>query len=119
MVLMKNATGNVYKNVTPKKVDDYLRKGFVIVEGGGGALPPPTVQDEKPEPEKYIEPVEVIVIQPEEKKLGKLYWNQLNKTDLRELMSREGIKFKEEDTVADLRKIYKRYLDSLKRKKKK
>ncbi len=71
MVLMKNATGNVYKNVTPNKVDDYLRKGFVIVEGGGGKTPPTPAQDVKPtlqevlrdiEPggTEVIEPVEII-----------------------------------------------------------
>lgn len=60
MVLIKNSTGNVYKTVAKHKVDDYLRKGFIIVEERGGNTPPPAPrQDEKPE-EKKVEPVEIV-----------------------------------------------------------
>jgi hypothetical protein len=60
MALMKNATGNVYKNVRPNKVDDYLRKGFIICEDGGGNTPPLTpLQDEvKPTLQEVLQEVE-------------------------------------------------------------
>lgn len=112
MVKMKNLAGNVYKVVPFDHVDAMQSKGFIICEDRGGTPPPPTpLQDEKP-----IEPIQIVEVTEEPKKSGNLYWNQLNKTGLRELMDREGIKYTEHNTVPELRSIYKRYLDSLKRK---
>lgn len=60
MVLMMNEFGNVYKHVSSNRVDDMLRKGFIICEdNGGGETPPPApLQDDKQDLQEVLKEIE-------------------------------------------------------------
>jgi hypothetical protein len=119
MALMKNATGNVYKIVMPNKVDDFLRKGFIICEESGGdaiVSPSAPLQNEEVKEEPKIEAPVIVEEKGNALMYNGRYWNQLNKTEFHAICDREGVAYDEADTVPMLRSKFGNYAKSVKKK---
>lgn len=119
MVLIKNSTGNVYKTVAKHKVDDYLRKGFIIVEERGGNTPPPAPRQDEKQPAlqetiKDIEPAIIEEVKENPLMMDGRYAYQLNRHRMMEWMDREGLSYNKRATKAELVKIYTQYKKELK-----
>ena len=108
---------------TPNRIDDYLRKGFVIVKEKGGKTPPSTPlqcevkQEEKQSLQdilKEIEPVQIEEIKENPLMMNGLYVNQMNRAQMMAWMDREGLSYNKRGTKAEFLKIYDKYKKELK-----
>lgn len=118
MVLMRNATGNVYKYVPQKRVDDYLHKGFLIVGETEGGISPPSTPLQEEQTESPITELEPPIMVEEDYNHRKLksngrYWNQLNVPESKEYCVQEALSYPEDATLKVLRGIIGAYVKTL------